>query len=208
VAGAQGIVGAQGAQGSVGVRGTQGAVGVSGAAGPLGVQGAAGAVGAQGTTGVQGAQGVAGAAIARFESNAVQNSVTTGTDIGVATTVVNNIPGVSVLATIITLPPGTYRLTGAIGAINSSVQVRPYYGFFNRSASTWIGTGGQTASGTATNWHGMPYAPATAVITTATTITVSLRVNSGNGLPATISGQGDFATARLGNSWVTIVRYG
>ena len=150
-------------------------------------------------------------AVARFYNNAQQ-----GTPLAAATTVVlnstdlNQVTGsISMTNSVITLQPGTYLLTGSIGAATGTSGGRTSYGFYDVTNSAWLDQGGQAfATGsTGTNVGAGNQANALVVITAPTD--VALRIAAVAGTVSTISAQGAFPAAapNLGRAWVTIIKF-
>ncbi|MGC6413978.1 MAG: hypothetical protein ACON5K_04670, partial [Bacteroidia bacterium] len=148
--------------------------------------------------------------VAKFYNNTTQTSLSNGTNVNLNSTEANIITGyVTLSSNAIILQPGTYELEGSVGGIIQSSgggDARAYYAFYNNSTSSYIGQGGISESGNASNHNGMPQTNANAVITVTSTTTIYLKLSSINNL-GTISSPADFGVNSLGRAWVVIRKY-
>ena len=147
--------------------------------------------------------------VAKFYNNTTQSYTGAGMNVAFNTTELNSISSfVSVSSNGIVLEPGIYELEGNVGGITSTStgDGRAYSGFYNSSSSSYIGQGGQSASGNAGNHNGLSYNGATALLQVNTTTTIYLKISNAINL-SSISQASDYGTATLGRAWVIVRKY-
>lgn len=147
--------------------------------------------------------------VAKFYNSSTQNYTGSGMNVAFNTTELNSMTSfVSLSNNGIVLEPGIYELEGSVGGIasTSTGDSRAYSGFYNNNNSTYIGQGGQSASGNAGNHNGLAYNAATAIIQVNSTSTFYLKITNGINL-GSISTSSDYGTASLGRAWVIIRKY-
>jgi hypothetical protein len=147
--------------------------------------------------------------VAKFFNNSTQAYTGSAMNVAFNSTELNSINSfVTLSSNGIVLEPGIYELEGSVGGIasTSTGDGRAYSGFYNNTTSSYIGQGGQSASGNAGNHNGLAYNAATALIQVTSTTTVYLKISNGINL-GSISTSADYGVAALGRAWVIIRKY-
>ncbi len=147
--------------------------------------------------------------VAKFFNNNSQNFTGNAMNVAFNSTELNSISSfVTLSSNAIVLEPGIYELEGSVGGIasTSTGDGRAYSGFYNNTTASYIGQGGQSASGNAGNHNGLAYNAATAIIQVSSTTTVYLRVTNGINL-GSVSTAADYGVAALGRAWVIVRKY-
>jgi hypothetical protein len=147
--------------------------------------------------------------IAKFYNSGSQ-SYSSGMNVAFNSTELNSISSfVSLSNNGIILQPGIYELQGNVGgliATGTTGDGRAYSGFYNNTTSSFVGQGGQSASGNSGNHNGLGNNAATAIVQVTSATTFYLKIDNAINL-GSISQQSDFSTASLGRAWVTIRKY-
>ena len=147
--------------------------------------------------------------VAKFFNNNTQTYTGSAMNVAFNSTELNSINSfVTLSSNGIVLEPGIYELEGSVGGIasTSTGDGRAYSGFYNNTTASYIGQGGQSASGNSGNHNGLAYNAATAIIQVTSTTTVYLKISNGINL-GSISTSADYGVAALGRAWVIIRKY-
>ncbi len=146
--------------------------------------------------------------IAKFYNNSSQ-SYTASMNVALNTTETNSISSyVSLSSNGIVLEPGVYELEGSAGGTVSTTSgdTRVYTGFYNNTSGSFVGQGGQSASGNAGNHNGLAYNSATVTLTLTSKTTFYLKLSNGINV-SSISQPSDYGSTDLGRAWVIVRKY-